>query len=127
MINNLIRLIVVALMLVSLQPAEAQQTKKVPTIGWLAAGSPSGVAPLTGAFRQGLRDLGYVVGKNIAIEYRYAEGKLDRLPTLASELVSLKLDIIVTSTTPPIQAVTRGQRERTSGYVILPPSWCTSR
>jgi len=92
-------------MLVSLQPAEAQQTKKVPTIGWLAAGSPSGVAPLTGAFRQGLRELGYVEGKNIAIEYRYAKGKFDRLPDLAAEIVHLKVDVIVVASTPAIQAV----------------------
>jgi len=89
---------------------EAQQPAKIPRIGFLSPGGSPGNDFRYEAFQQGLRDLGYVVGKNIAIEYRYAEGKLDRLPTLASELVSLKLDIIVTSTTPAIQAVKQATR-----------------
>jgi putative ABC transport system substrate-binding protein len=76
--------------------AEAQQPKKVPRIGFLTAPSPSAQAARTEAFRQGLRELGYVEGKNIVIEWRYAEGKLDRLPALAAELVRLKVDVIVT-------------------------------
>jgi len=76
--------------------AEAQQQKKVPRIGFLVGASPSTNAARTEAFRQGLRELGYVEGKNIVIEYRYAEGKLDRLPDLAAELVRLKVDVIVT-------------------------------
>jgi ABC-type uncharacterized transport system substrate-binding protein len=90
--------------------AEGQQPAKIPRIGFLSPGGFPGNDFRYEAFQQGLRDLGYVVGKNIAIEYRNAEGKLDRLPTLASELVSLKLDIIVTSTTPPIQAVKQATR-----------------
>jgi putative ABC transport system substrate-binding protein len=85
--------------------AQAQQPAKIPKIGWLAAGSPSGVAPLVGAFRQGLRQLGYVEGKNLVIEFRYAEGKFDRLPDLAAEIVHLKVDVIVVASTPAIQAV----------------------
>ena len=85
--------------------AEAQQPGKIARIGWLAAGSPSGVEPLTGAFRQGLRQLGYVEGKNFVIEYRHAEGKFDRLPDLAAEIVHLKVDVIVVASTPAIQAV----------------------
>jgi len=81
-------------------PTGAQQPAKVPRIGWLAAGSASGVAPLTDAFRQGLRQLGYVEGKNIVIEFRYAEGKFDRLPDLAAEIVHLKVDVIVVASTP---------------------------
>ena len=76
--------------------AEAQQRTKVPRIGFLS--SPHlrrPFAAFTEAFRQGLRDLGYVEGKNILIEYRYAEGVLDRLPMLASELVGLNVDVIV--------------------------------
>lgn len=65
-------------------PAKAQQVGKVPRIGFLHTLTPSSVAARTGAFRQGLRELGYVEGRNIVIEWRYAEGKLDRLPALAS-------------------------------------------
>ncbi len=74
--------------------AEAQQAKKVPRIGVLSA-FPSGASPSTAAFREGLHDLGYIEGKNIVIEERYADGKEDRLPALAAELVHLKVDIIV--------------------------------
>jgi putative tryptophan/tyrosine transport system substrate-binding protein len=84
--------------------AEAQQPKKVPRIGLLIASSPSPASPRVEAFRQGLRDLGYVEGKDIVIEYRYGEGKPDRLPTLAAELVSLKIDIIVTGGSSPTRA-----------------------
>ena len=75
--------------------AEAQQPKKVPRIGFLSA-YPSTNSARREAFGQGLRELGYVEGKNIVIEWRYAEGKLDRLPELAAELVRLKVDVIVT-------------------------------
>src|SRR6266545_6872867 len=67
--------------------AQAQQPTKIPRIGYLVGGSASATSGRTEAFRQGLRELGYVEGKNIVIEYRYAEGKLDRLPALATELV----------------------------------------
>ena len=77
--------------------ARAQQATKIPRIGFLITSSPSAIAPRMDAFRQGLRELGYVEGKNIAIERRHAEGKFDRLPALAAELVSLKVDIIVSS------------------------------
>jgi len=77
--------------------AEAQQPKKVPRIGFQSAASPSANAARIEAFRQGLRELGYEEGKNIVIEYRYAEGKIDRLPDLAAELVRLKVDVIVTA------------------------------
>ncbi|OGQ74803.1 MAG: hypothetical protein A3G94_07955 [Deltaproteobacteria bacterium RIFCSPLOWO2_12_FULL_60_16] len=76
-------------------PAEAQQPKKVPRIGYLTGGSPS--SGYYEAFRQGLRELGYAEGKNIIIEFYFAEGKLDRLPSLAAELVRLKVDVIVTA------------------------------
>jgi len=77
--------------------AEAQQPAKVSRIGYLAGGSLSSISNRTEAFRQGLRELGYVEGKNIVIEWRSAEGKLDRLPALAAELVRLKVDVIVSS------------------------------
>jgi ABC-type uncharacterized transport system substrate-binding protein len=76
-------------------PGEAQQPTKVSRIGFLIAGSPSDIPERTEAFRQGLRERGYVEGKNIVFEYRYAEGKLDRLPALAAELVRLKVDVIL--------------------------------
>jgi len=76
--------------------AEAQQMGKVPRIGFLSGQSLSTISARTEAFRQGLRELGYVESKNIVVEWRYADGKLDRLPALAADLVRLKVDIIVT-------------------------------
>src|SRR5438093_1518986 len=75
---------------------EAQQAKKVWRIGFLAATSPSVEAVRIEAFRQGLHELGYVEGENIVIEWRWAEGKFDRLPELAAELVRLNVEVIVT-------------------------------
>jgi len=90
--------IVVGLLLtvILLTIAEAQQPKKVPRIGYLSALSQPADSYRSEAFRQGLRELGYIEKKNITIEYRYADGKLDLLPELAAELVRLKVDIIVT-------------------------------
>jgi putative ABC transport system substrate-binding protein len=89
-------------------PAQAQQPLKVPRIAFLSAVSPSSISPRTEAFRQGLRELGYVEGKSIVIEYRWAEGKFDRLPDLAAELVRLKVDVILsggpTATRPAKEA-----------------------
>jgi putative tryptophan/tyrosine transport system substrate-binding protein len=78
--------------------AEAQQAGKVARIGYLA-GSLAVDAHLTAAFRQGLRDLGYIEGRNVVVEYRDAEGKLERLPALAAELVALRVEVIVAPTT----------------------------
>jgi ABC-type uncharacterized transport system substrate-binding protein len=85
-------------------PAQAQQPKKVPQIGFLIGGTPSSTVARSESFRQGLRELGYIEGKTIMLEWRYAEGKLDRLPALAAELVRLKTDIIVTSGATPTGA-----------------------
>jgi len=77
-------------------PAQAQQAKKVSRIGFLAvSGDPNTPGPWVEAFRQGLRDLGYTEGKNIVVEYRYIEGKLNRIPSLVAELVQLKVDVLV--------------------------------
>ena len=76
-------------------PVEAQQAKKIPRIGFLLAPPRTALSEALDAFRQGLRELGYMDGQNILIEYRYAEGKFDRLPDLAAELVRLKIDLIV--------------------------------
>jgi putative tryptophan/tyrosine transport system substrate-binding protein len=84
--------------------AGAQQGGKVHRIAFLGTGSGSTQAYRVDALRVGLRDLGYVEGKNIVIEYRYAAGKYDRLPDLAAELVSLKVDVIVTGGTQSTQA-----------------------
>jgi len=84
--------------------AAAQEPKKIPRIGFLSAGSSSTYSPRNEAFRQGLRDLGYAEGKNITIESRFAEGKLERLPDLAAELVRLNADVIVTWGTPQLLA-----------------------
>jgi len=95
--------------------AQAQQPTKVPRIGYLNTSSLSALAERIEAFRQGLRELGYIEGKNIIIEWRHAEGKLDRLPGLAAELVRLKVDIIVT--TGP--TTTRPAKEATSTIPIV--------
>jgi putative ABC transport system substrate-binding protein len=84
--------------------AEAQQAGKVFRIGFLDASTASGIAVLFDAFRQELRKLGWVEGKNITIEYRFAEQKLERLPELAADLVRLKVDLIVTTGGPPALA-----------------------
>jgi putative ABC transport system substrate-binding protein len=85
--------------------AEAQQPKKLPRIGYLTAGSASVAASNVEAFRQGLQQSGYVEGKDILVEWRYADGKRDRLRELADELVRMKVDVIVTASTPSIRAV----------------------
>ncbi len=95
--------------------AETQHPKKGPRIGYLGATSPSTNAARIEAFRQGLRELGYVEGKNIVIEWRHAEGKFDRFPALAAELVRLKVDIIITGGPP----ATRSAREATSTIPIV--------
>jgi len=76
-------------------PAQAQQPKKVPLIGYLSSSDPITESTRSEGIRQALHDLGYVEGQNIAFEYRYAEGKLDRFPEIAAELVRFKVDIIV--------------------------------
>jgi putative tryptophan/tyrosine transport system substrate-binding protein len=93
-----------ALFYVLCASADAQQTGKVPRIGYLSNRDPASESARSEAIRLALRELGYIEGQNIAIEYRYAEAKLDRLPELAAELVRLKVDIIVTGGDQPIQA-----------------------
>jgi putative ABC transport system substrate-binding protein len=92
-------------MLCATAATAAGQSETLARIGWLASGSPTGVAPLSGAFRRGLRELGYVEGENITIDFRYAEGKLDRLPELAAEIVRLKVDVIVVANDQAIRAL----------------------
>ncbi len=103
------RRIVICLLTAALVPtvslAEAQPPKKVPRIGFLASGSPSSMSSRTEALRQGLRELGYVEGKDIVIEYRYAEGQADRFRDLAAELARLKPDVLIGGGTPGIRAL----------------------
>lgn len=93
---------------------EAQQPAKIPRIEFLAA-TPSGSSDRTDTFRQGLRELGYVEGKNIIIEYRRAEGQFDRVPELAAELVHLKVEVIVAAGA----ASTRRAKEATATIPIV--------
>ena len=113
--KKIIALFTVATFIVaSVRLAQAQPTK-IPRIGYLATVSLSAIPARIKAFRQGLRDLGYVEGKNISIEYRFAEGKPDHLPGLAAELVRLKVDIIVTAGPP----ATRAAKEATNTIPIV--------
>jgi ABC-type uncharacterized transport system substrate-binding protein len=92
------------LLMVLTFPAEAQQ-QKIPRIGFVSSGGdPNNLGPQVEAFRQGLRNLRYIEGKNILVEYRYAEGKLDRIPSLVTELVELKVDVLVLQTLSSIRA-----------------------
>ena len=85
--------------------AEAQQTGKVHRIGFLGNTTAALEANLVGPFREGLRDLGYVEGRNVLIEYRWVEGRYERLPALIGELIAQKVDVIVTAGTPATLAV----------------------
>src|SRR5262245_31872980 len=98
--------------------AEAQQPTKIARIGYLNPGDPVSRTYRTEAFRQGLKELGYIEGKNIIIEYRFAEAKSDRLPELARDLVRLKVDIIFAGATRlPRLLRTRRRRSRSSQAV----------
>jgi ABC-type uncharacterized transport system substrate-binding protein len=104
--KKIIAVLLVGLAFASVHVAEGQQAGKVPRIGILAPGSSAFPASARyDSFRQGLRELGYIEGKNIFIEIRYAEAKQDRLSDFATELVKLKVDVIVTATIPGVLAV----------------------
>jgi putative ABC transport system substrate-binding protein len=101
---------------VTLLAAEGQQAGNVPQIGYLTAQSPASVAAAREAFRQGLQERGYLEGTNIAIAYRFAEEKLERLPALAAELVRLKIDLIVAHTAP---AALAAKNATTRGPIVM--------
>src|SRR5262245_40417021 len=107
----------IVLALASFRQAEAQQQKKVPRIGYLAGGDPNFSAFQVEGFRRGLRDLGYLEGESIQVEYRYAEGKQDRIPSLVIELIQLKVDVLLLVTLPAIRAAK--QATRTIPIVIV--------
>src|SRR2546426_349752 len=90
--------------------AQAQQQGKVARIGYISSTSLSAESSRLDGFRQVLRELGHVEGKNIVIEYRFAEGNSDRLPTLAAELVRIKVDVIVTTGSPATLAAQQATR-----------------
>src|SRR4029434_368119 len=93
--------LLITVLLTTAAPVEAQQTGKIFRIGYLEPGAASSNTVLLQAFRQDLSKLGGIEGKNIAIEYRFAEQKNERLPELAADLVQLKVDLIIVSSTPP--------------------------
>ena len=102
--KRVIQFTVAALLLALSFPIEAQPRPKIPRIGYPSTRDQSSPGPLVEAFRQGLRDLGYIDGKNILLEFRYAEGKLERLPSLVAELVELNVDVLVVPVLPAIRA-----------------------
>jgi ABC-type uncharacterized transport system substrate-binding protein len=115
MTKHVLRLVLSAMLLALSVPAAAQQPQTIPRIGFLGVTSLSAIAACVEAFRQGLRELGYVEGHNIVIEYRSAEGNVDRAPALAAELVRLNVDVIVTA--GPID--TRNAKHATSTIPIV--------
>ena len=98
--KSFVFLLITVWLVTSVVIADAQQTGKVPRIGFLDNHTASGSAVLMVAFRQEMNKLGWTEGKNITIEYRFAEGRSDRLPEFAAELVRLKVDLIVVTDTP---------------------------
>ena len=100
MMTRILFRLLTPVLLMTVSSTEAQQPKKVPRIGFLGGGAAAANVGRMEAFRQGLRELGYVEGKNIVIDQRWAEAKLDRLPALTAELLRLKVDIIVTAGAP---------------------------
>src|SRR4030095_16613825 len=115
MMKRIFALALGALLLPLSVPAHAQQPKKGPRIGYLIGTSSSSNVARTEAFRQGLRESGYVEGKNILIESRFTEGKLDRERALAAELVGMKVDVIVTGGS----ITTRAAKEATTTIPIV--------
>ena len=113
--TKMITCLVAAALLFNASFVQAQQAAKVPRIGFLGATSASTNAARMEAFRLGLRELGYTAGKNVVIEYRWAEGKSERLPDLAAELVRVKVDVIVTAG----PAATRPAQQATSTIPIV--------
>jgi putative ABC transport system substrate-binding protein len=114
--KTIVTLLVIMSIFVELGLAHAQQPGKIPRIGFLGNSTAALEANLVEPFRQGLRDLGYVEGKTLFIEYRWAEGKYERFPALIAELVALKVDVIVTAGTPATQAY---QKAKTSVPLVM--------
>src|SRR5258706_373669 len=117
--SNLSLVLTIALM-ISGAIAEAQQPNKIPRLGYLAASTPSANSTRVDAFRQGLRELGYVEGKNIVIEFRFAEGQLDRVPALAAEAFKVKLQYLDVRAATDIDAAFRAaSKGRAEALLVL--------
>jgi putative ABC transport system substrate-binding protein len=116
MANKTIVVLIIGLAFVPVPFAEAQQPKKVPRIGYVSSGDPS-TEPRLAAFRRGLRDLGYIEGKNIQVEYRYVEGKADQSSGVVTELVQLNVDVLVVGYLPAIHAAK--QATKTTPIVMV--------
>ena len=114
--NRKLLWLLTVIFLASIHLAEAQQPAKVPRIGFLVPDSQSAASIRTEAFRQGLHELGYVEDQNIVIEYRFAEGKMDRFPELAAEFARLKVDIIVSAGG---NGITRAAQQATNTIPIV--------
>lgn len=108
--REFVRTGLIAVLIAPAAAVQAQQSSKSPRIGLLIYGSKSSFADRVDGFREGMRERGYVEGQNVVFVYRYADGKLERLPDLAELLVALKVDVIVTSTTPGIQAAMKATK-----------------
>ena len=118
MTNKILLWLLATVLLLTARPAEAQQPKKVPRIGYLATiGDPKSPPASVKVFQQGLRDLGYIEGKNILIEYRYSQGKQEQVPALVAELVQLRVDVLVVGAIPAIRAAK--QATKTIPIVML--------
>ena len=113
--KKLVRFIFGVLLLPVTLQAQAQQLPKIPRIGFIAAASQEAV-PNVEPFRAGLRELGYVEGKNILVEYRYAEGMEDRLPGLVAELVQLRVDVLII---PPLRAIRAAQQATKTIPIVM--------
>src|SRR5262245_65328400 len=100
--RKILSAVMTILFLATVHFAQAQQPKKIPRIGYLSIGDPATESTRAEAFRLALRELGYIEGQNVAFEYRYGEGKLDRLAELAASLVRLKVNLIVASGGSPV-------------------------
>src|SRR3990167_9450254 len=116
MLKKILVFVVATVFLTTGSLAKAQQRGKVPRIGFLGNSTAALEENLVGPFREGLRDLSYVEGQNILIEYRWAEGKYERFPALIAELIASKVDVIVTAGTPATQAY---QKARTSIPLVM--------
>jgi putative tryptophan/tyrosine transport system substrate-binding protein len=110
MIEKILAWLLTTILLTTFTSAKAQQAKKVPRIGYLGAYSASAGAPLLEAFHKGMHEIGYVEGRNILIHYRWAEGRPERLASLADELIQLRVDVIVTHSNAAVAALQHATR-----------------